>query len=81
MVGCSAVENTEGDLHTDTKTLVTCYDDRLLTILEHISASHIFSPFRVGGRGDDGDGDDDDDGGGGGDDDDGDGDACAISKT
>ena len=67
MVGCSAVENTEGDLHTDTKTLVTCYDDRLLTTFEHISTLH---HLEWGGQGDDGDDGDDDDEDGDGDDDD-----------
>jgi hypothetical protein len=37
--GGAAGENAEGDLHMGTITLGTYYDDRLLTILETISAS------------------------------------------
>ena len=41
VVGCEAVEDT-GDLHTVSVTLVTCYDDKLLTIFDIISTSHHF---------------------------------------
>ena len=67
VVRCAGVQGTDADQHTGTMTLVTCYDDRLLTTFENISTLH---HLEWGVRGDDGDDGDDDDEDEDGDDDD-----------
>jgi hypothetical protein len=43
----SAVEDTEGDLHNGTMTLVTCEDYRLLTTLENLSGPYDIWPIQI----------------------------------